>query len=353
MAGDPTGFIDGEVDEDVAEVVSTAAAVLRDVVSKEPADRRGGQPLSRAGWDTVVRTGWLGAGVGTERGGLGLGLSGLTRLAAVAGRSLIGAPLIDHALALAVVDRFGADAELPAEIASGGQTLAVAWPGTEHGDGYLLRHGFADAVFVVSAGAIYAANAPGVAISPLGGYDPGAGLSILQLRADASAIFRTEWPGEPPAAVLVGLARLLVAAELAGIGAAAIDLAVDYARTREQFGQQIGAFQAVKHMLVAGWTKTRYLQNMVEAAARNLDADLTDAALAGAAAKTYAGRATRQATEVALQVHGGIGFTTECAVHGYLKRGLSWQGYLGDEEELAKQIGLETLRLARDGRTAT
>lgn len=345
MAGDATGFAEGEVDEGVvADVVSTAESVLRDVVSKEQTDGVGGQPLSRAGWDAVVQTGWLGAGVGAERGGLGLGISGLTRLAGVAGRSLIGAPLIDHSLALAALDRLGADAEVPAEIASGRKTLAVAWPGTEDREGYLLRHGFADAVLVASAGAIYAADGPGVTINPLGGYDPGAGLSILRLDAGAIPMFRTEWRAVSSDGVLDGLARLLVAAELAGIGAAAIDLAVDYARIREQFGQQIGAFQAIKHMLVGGWTKTRYLQNMCEAAARSLDTDLANAALAGAAAKTYAARAARQATEVALQVHGGIGFTTECAVHGYLKRALSWEGYLGDEDELAQEIGRETLR---------
>lgn len=349
------------------EVVSAAEAVLAGIRTKQQANGPVDQSWPREEWNTLRDIGWLAAGIAVDDGGLGLGLEGLTRLANLAGRFLVSAPVVDQSLAVAVLQRFavstaaGTGPDLPAELVSGELSLAVAWDGagpairtaqspSPSGRSYLLRNASADAILVPSAGdpdrlaRIYRCGDPGVVVEPLGGFDPGAGLGVLHLAAGrGTPLYEAIWPGAVAEPVLRGIAQVVLASELCGIAGAAIDMAIRYATVRTQFDQQIGAFQAVKHMLVGSWTKVRYLQNMCATAARLADSDIATAEVHGAAAKLYGSRTARLATETALQVHGGIGFTTECAVQLYLKRALSLQGLLGDDDDLAETVGRQAL----------
>ena len=364
-----TGLLPGPAAEEafLDEVVSAAEAVLAGIRTKQQASEPVDQPWPREAWNTLRESGWLAAGIAADDGGLGLGLEGITRLAHLAGRFLVSAPVVDQSLAVAVLHRFavstatGTDPDLPAELVSGELSLAVAWDATgpavraahsagPGGRSYLLRNASADAILVPSGrdaehlARIYRRGDPGVVVEPLGGFDPGAGLGVLHLAGGVGTpLYEAAWPRAVPAPALRGMARLVLASELCGIASAAIDMAVQYATVRTQFDQQIGSFQAVKHMLVGSWTKARYLQNMCTSAARLADSDIAAAELQGAAAKLYGSRTARCATETALQVHGGIGFTTECAVQLYLKRALSLQGLLGDDDDLAEMIGRQTL----------
>jgi alkylation response protein AidB-like acyl-CoA dehydrogenase len=109
-------------------------------------------------------------------------------------------------------------------------------------------------------------------------------------------------------------AVLLTAAEQLGTATRVCELAVQHARTREQFGQPIGAFQAVKHLCAGMLVRAETARAAVYAAA--VTADPVDIA----AARLLADDAAERGARDCLQVHGGMGFTWECEVHLHLKR---------------------------------
>jgi alkylation response protein AidB-like acyl-CoA dehydrogenase len=110
------------------------------------------------------------------------------------------------------------------------------------------------------------------------------------------------------------------AAELLGIASASLDLAVGYAKEREQFGRPIGSFQAVKHRCADMLVDVEGMRSVVYFAAWCLSADDRDRSVAASTAKTWCSDAGRRVTASCLQVHGGIGFTWESDVHLFLKR---------------------------------
>jgi alkylation response protein AidB-like acyl-CoA dehydrogenase len=137
----------------------------------------------------------------------------------------------------------------------------------------------------------------------------------------------------------LGLA--LSAADLCGIMRGALGLSVRYASDRRQYGQAIGSFQVVQHLLAdslvaveGAWSTTLY-------AAWSVDACPPDEALAaGAAAKAFCARAALASCETAIQVHGGIGNTWECLAHLYLRRGLvSSEMFGGVARSLQRVLG--------------
>jgi alkylation response protein AidB-like acyl-CoA dehydrogenase len=118
----------------------------------------------------------------------------------------------------------------------------------------------------------------------------------------------------PAAAETDPVAVLLTAAEQLGTATRACELAVQHARTREQFGQPIGAFQAVKHLCAQLLVRAEVARAAVYAAAVTGDsADI-------AAARLLADEAAVRGACDCLQVHGGMGFTWESEVHLHLKR---------------------------------
>jgi alkylation response protein AidB-like acyl-CoA dehydrogenase len=110
------------------------------------------------------------------------------------------------------------------------------------------------------------------------------------------------------------------AAELLGASARALDLAVEHAKTREQFGRPIGSFQAVKHRCADMLVDIEGMRSAVYYAAWCLAVDDPDASVAASTAKTWCSDAAKRVMASALQVHGGIGFTWECDVHFFVKR---------------------------------
>jgi alkylation response protein AidB-like acyl-CoA dehydrogenase len=118
---------------------------------------------------------------------------------------------------------------------------------------------------------------------------------------------------------------VLTAALQAGIALRTTDLAVAYAREREQFGRPIGSFQAVKHLCADMFARAEVARVAVYAAAVALDAPDTAPEPGGppvavAAAKLLADQAALANTRTCVQVHGGMGFTWEAGIHLYLKR---------------------------------
>lgn len=131
---------------------------------------------------------------------------------------------------------------------------------------------------------------------------------------------------------------ILVAAHLVGVGVGALDAAVVYAKERQHFGRPIGSFQAIKHMLADTYTGLEMARSQVLTAAlcwseRNPAAP--DQAIAGA---VVSARGAIQAAQTAIQVHGGMGFTTEAVPHLYYKRALQLQDELFGAGVYAAQL---------------
>jgi alkylation response protein AidB-like acyl-CoA dehydrogenase len=120
-----------------------------------------------------------------------------------------------------------------------------------------------------------------------------------------------------------------LALEAVGISQKALDLGVEYAKDREQFGRKIGVYQAVSHALADTYVETELARSLAYWAAWSVAEDDEQAPIAAAAAKAYASDAAVVACERSIQVHGGIGFTWEHVLHEYYKRALWIQAYDG------------------------
>jgi alkylation response protein AidB-like acyl-CoA dehydrogenase len=121
----------------------------------------------------------------------------------------------------------------------------------------------------------------------------------------------------------LSLGLAMTSADLVGVMRGALDLSIDYARSRRQYGAAIGSFQAVQHLLADAFVAMEGSRSIALHAAWAVDALPAAQALAAAsAAKAYCARAARTVCETAIQVHGGIGNTWDCLAHVFLRRAL-------------------------------
>jgi alkylation response protein AidB-like acyl-CoA dehydrogenase len=135
--------------------------------------------------------------------------------------------------------------------------------------------------------------------------------------------------GEPvPGGRGVHRARAALAAEAVGVAQRALDLGVEHAKTRQQFGKPIGTYQAVAHQLADTYTDVELARSLAYWAAWCIAEDDEQAAVAAAAANAFCTEAAVRACERSIQVHGGIGFTWEHALHRFYKRAL-WLNQFG------------------------
>jgi alkylation response protein AidB-like acyl-CoA dehydrogenase len=123
-----------------------------------------------------------------------------------------------------------------------------------------------------------------------------------------------------------------------------LDDTVAFAKDREQFGQAIGAFQAVKHRLAELYIEVEHTRNLVFAALASPDEERERLV---PMAKLLADEVYRRAAETSIQLHGGFGFTWECPAHLFLKNALRLRTYpcTGDAHRAAirRRLGLERL----------
>jgi alkylation response protein AidB-like acyl-CoA dehydrogenase len=138
------------------------------------------------------------------------------------------------------------------------------------------------------------------------------------------------------------------AAEMLGVSRRSLELANEYAKERKQFGQYIGQFQAVKHMLAEMLEKVENGHAATYYAAWALDAEAPDHALAASVAKSTMNEASRKVCGDAVQVMGGIGFTWEHDLHFYFKRAKHLEVHYGDIDHHYERVLNEVLA----GRTA-
>jgi len=300
---------------------------------------------SAAGWDpdlwsAMVELGWLGVALSEAHGGLGLGTVELAVLLEQSGRHLVPVPFLPTVVALEVARSSGADSVVVELLR--GRSACLGWsvtPTAVRADGTTLTGrtdpvGFAsiadlalvvaneadgDAVYLVDLEAV---GRPGV--------EPAMDLSrpVSWLHFDATPAERLG--GSALAARLTDLAATATAVEMLGAASVALELAVEYAKDRVQFGRPIGSFQAVKHRCADMLVDVEGIRSSAYWAAWCFGADDPDRSIAASTAKTWAGDASKRVMASALQVHGGVGFTWEHDLHLYLKRSQLDQVSFGD-----------------------
>jgi alkylation response protein AidB-like acyl-CoA dehydrogenase len=240
-------------------------------------------------------------------GGLGLGNADAVLAFAELGRRLVPGPLAWSHLAAGLVD--GA---ATGDVVVGGLDLAGAPAGP-----HLVEHCESlDVLLLLRDDGVLRIDARGLAAEPVAvPLDP---LTPLHLLAALPT---------------------LVAGQLLGIAEATQELAVDYAKRREQFGRTIGSFQAIKHLLADMLVRQELARAAVYAAGATLDDPAVgDPARAVAGAKLLATEAAIKNARTCIQVHGGMGYTWELPAHYYLKRAYVLGSVFGTPEEHAESV---------------
>lgn len=313
-------------------------------------------------WSQLAAQGYTGIIFDEAHGGVGLGVIELVLLMEEAGRVLLPGPLFSTvALAGAVIDCCGSDEQkrrlLPPicrgeacatlallESSASWDPAAVRMRGSSgHISGdklFVTDAAVAQFIVVVACDGVHVVHAAsaGVRIEPMAGMDPTRRVYAVTFE-NASA---------EPLAHADGLARGLgvattaIVAEMVGGMQRTLDITVDYARTRKQFGKPIGAFQAVQHQCADMYLETESARSAAYYAAWALQEQAPDAASAVAIAKLYASDAARAVGNRGIQVHGGMGFTWESDLHLYYRRAKASETMLGDatfhRERLARLV---------------
>jgi alkylation response protein AidB-like acyl-CoA dehydrogenase len=141
-----------------------------------------------------------------------------------------------------------------------------------------------------------------------------------------------------PGARDIPRARVAMAAEALGIAQRALELGVEHAKTREQFGKPIGVYQAVSHQLADTYADVELARSLVYWAAWCVANEDAQAPVAAAASKAFAAEAAVAACERSIQVHGGTGFTWEHPLHRFYKRALWLEGFGSRPAELRGEV---------------
>ncbi|MGK2867836.1 MAG: acyl-CoA dehydrogenase [Mycobacterium sp.] len=302
-------------------------------------------------WSAGAELGWNGLAISEEFGGSGFGLAELAVVVELTGRELTPGPFLPTVAAAVAIDRCAPDsvrAQLLPGLADGSTVAALGLNVLVNMESDLTASaewpavlGAPDSdVLVLAAGEdliIVEADADGITVTALPSLDTTRSVGSVSMRGAAISADR----------VLRGAARhartvfrVLAAAEAVGISWASLDMAVEYAKVREQFGRTIGTFQAVKHHAANMLVDAEQTTAATWAAARADDLDA--ASLPATIAAVHAIRAQVFNAENNIQLHGGIGFTWEHDAHLYLRRARSLAALLADgNDPLAELVAAQ------------
>jgi alkylation response protein AidB-like acyl-CoA dehydrogenase len=267
-------------------------------------------------WNQISELGWPGIAIAEEDGGQGLGMVELAVLLEQSGFACAPSPLLGSAGAALMISAAGSDeqrAEWLPRLASGEATGSFGGIGPDGESTLYCDLPGADVVVAFDGEGALVAPASEVEFEAVEAIDATRSYGLV------SAPAGERLPGD----VDVARDRLAVAiaAELTGIAQRTLEMAVTYAREREQFGRPIGAYQAVGHRCAAMLLATEESRSLTYYAAWAADAEPESLPLAAAMAAARAGDAGWEVPAGALQVFGGIGFTWEHDLQFWLKRG--------------------------------
>ena len=186
----------------------------------------------------------------------------------------------------------------------------------------------ADFLLVVARNGVFAvhAKAEGLKISPMSGMDLTRKLYVVQFSNTPAEELGSA--AQLPRAF--DIATTALAAELVGGMQRTLEITVEYAKTRKQFGKPIGSFQAVQHQCADMYLETESSRSAVYYAGWALEEKAPDAATAVSIAKMYASDAARTVGNRGIQIHGGMGFTWENDLHLYYRRAKASETAFGD-----------------------
>jgi len=301
-----------DFDDEQAEIKETARQLLAARFTSEKV-----RELAAAGgyedalWSEVCELGWPGIAIAAEHGGQGLGMVELAILCEELGYACAPLPFLANACAGLVIEGAGSEEQKDRWLAG----IAAGDARGSCGDPDLLidAAGAACAVAHAADGAVRIVDLAGLEPEALELIDATRGYSAPPEAGIGEAVSGDTAPATDR--ILVA-----VAAELVGVGQRALDMAVDYAKEREQFGRPIGAYQGVSHACAKMLYDVEEARSLAYAAAWAADAAPDALPLAAAMAKARASEAAWEACKASIQVHGGIGFTWEHDLHFLLKR---------------------------------
>jgi alkylation response protein AidB-like acyl-CoA dehydrogenase len=309
-------------------------------------------------WKEMVELGWPGLALPEEHGGQGLGIVELAAVFEEMGYALAPSPLLSNTVAGLALAHCGSEAqkaEFLAPLAAGEKrgTMALIDAGSagtigefemeaREGDGGVVLDG--EKVMVLDADAadfllvatsegnrhIVEADQSGVSLEGEPSIDPARCFYSVRLDAVEVPAERTLPAEREDYYPVLHRVCVAVAAELTGIAQRTMEMAVEYAKERQQFGRPIGSYQAVSHRCAQMLLETESARSATYYAAWAADASPEELPLAASMAKAYASDAGWRVAGESLQVHGGIGFTWEHDLHLWLKRAKVDASLFGD-----------------------
>ena len=279
--------------------------------------------VHRSLWQELAETGVFALRIPEADGGLGLGMAEAVLVFEELGRAIVPGPLLATELGSQVIPWVAWGEEVVGAVERDSTPLLV-----EH-------LAVLDRLLVLDDAGIWSVPANEVTgellHKPLDPLTPVTLVDSLpqgEQVGDAAAVARFRREG-----------AVLSAAMMVGAAQAVTDLAVEYAKERQQFNRPIGSFQAVKHILAEMQTRVTVAQAAVYAAGVTLDdPSVGDPDRAASSAKVTAGDAAIRNGKGAIQVHGGMGFTWEVDAHLYLKRAWLLDTVYGSVEHHAELL---------------
>ena len=311
-------------DEEQTQLLDAAVAFLRQeapVEGGQTAERARGR-MGRGFWTEIAELGWIGLGLDEAHGGVGYSLAEEVLFFREFGRHLV-SPTILGAVLGARLAAIAGKADLAGAILAGKAVVAVSVgvSGAKVGptvDGRYQVFDAEDADYALFC------DAGGAALIPVAALvdarkgeclDERLTLSTVSLAAVAAVAFVPASQED-----LFQRGAVLSAAMLAGMAEASRDISVEYAKTRQQFGQAIGGFQAIKHYCADMAVRCEAATSQVFHAALSVRDGTPQAPLDAAAAKAFSGAVAVENARISVQVHGGMGFTEQMTPHLYVKR---------------------------------
>ncbi|WP_063035361.1 acyl-CoA dehydrogenase [Nocardia grenadensis] len=317
----------------------------------------------RTYWATLTDLGIFRVAVAEEAGGAGGSVSDLAVFIEQAAHDMVGGPLLTTAVAGLVtagrlpeeqpcgiaLDTVAGDETAPeagrtVPVFDAAGTLSGSWEsvlGAAPGTAVLLPVDTADG----RRWCLLGPDTPGLqleALEPLDLTTPLARVRCTEVRVEPDAVFT---PGYAVEDLLVAL----VVAELAGVTGWCLTTAVDYAKVREQFGRQIGSFQAIKHICAWMLCRTELIRSVAADAAAAVDSGGAELPIAAAIAAAISLDAAVETAKDCIQVLGGIGFTWEHDAHLYLRRATALRQLLGGASHWRARV----TELTRGGKRRT
>ena len=324
-------------------------------------------------WGEMAKLGWLGLPLAEEQGGAGLSLVELALVLEEMGRAAYPGPYFASVVLAGLGLAQGGSAAqqekwLPA-IASGRargtaalledsldwDPAATTTTAAKAGAGWRLTgvkrfvpwaH-VADVALVPARGPeglslfLVDPRAAGVTLTPMVGIDLTNRWSEMRLdgaTVPAEALMGAPGEAGPVLEALLRRAAVGAAAEMLGAARRCLDMSVGYAKVREQFGQLIGSYQAIRHRCAEMLLEVENSHAAVYYAAWALSAGAEDGGVAASVCKSHVSEAARKVCGDAIQVHGGIGFTWEYDLHLYFKRAKGLEPLYGDAAYHREQI---------------